>query len=419
MRVAVVGSGVSGLVASWMLQREHEVTLFEAEARLGGHTHTVTVPAGPGGADIDVDTGFIVFNRRTYPLFCRMLATLGVGARDSDMGFSVQVEANGVEYCGRGMGGLFAQKRNWLRPAHWRMIRDLLRFYREAPALLEGEEDPTLGEYLRRNGYSRVFIDEHLVPMAAAVWSADPAGILAFPARTLVRFFRNHGFLDVKDRPTWLTVPGGSHRYVEALIADFGGTVRTGAPVRQVARDTTGVSLTLDGGEVAQFDQVVIATHGDTALRMLASPTPREQEVLSRFSFQANDVILHTDVSLLPRTEATWSAWNYFVPRDGAERATVTYWMNQLQGLESPKPLLVTLNRRDEIDPATILGEYDYDHPVFDQGAVAAQERHAEISGADRIHYAGAWWRYGFHEDGVWSAVRVAEALGVSEEVLG
>lgn len=418
MKIAVVGSGISGLASAWMLQTEHEVHVFEADARPGGHTHTVQAPVGFQGRDVSVDTGFIVFNRRTYPIFCRLLHKLGVAAQDSDMGFSVQVQANGVAYHGRGFWGLFAQPKNLFRPAHWRMLRDLLRFYREAPSLLESEASPSLGEYLQEHGYSQVFLDEHLAPMAAAVWSTDPADILDFPARTLVQFFANHGFLDVRDRPQWLTVQGGSRTYVDALIAQLHGPVHLSTPVLGVRRAAGKVWLRTADAEEQVFDQVVLATHGDTTLRMLEDATALEQEILAPFRFQENDVVLHQDARLMPENRRTWSAWNYFVPKAGAVRATVTYWMNRLQDILSIDPLLVSLNRSDEIAEDKVLGRYAYDHPIFSAAAVAAQERHAEISGVSGIHYCGAYWRYGFHEDGAWSAMRVAKALGVGDEVL-
>jgi len=417
VKIAVVGSGIAGLTAAWMLQKKHQVTLFEARERLGGHTHTVDVASGPAGEEVAVDTGFIVFNRRTYPLFCKLLDKLGVGARDSDMGFSVQVEANGREYCGRGFGGLFAQRRNLLRPSHWRMLRDLLRFYREAPLLLMQDEDPTLGQYLQANGYSKVFLEEHLVPMAAAVWSSDPADILDFPARTLIRFFANHGFLDVKDRPQWLTIPGGSRTYLDAWEKAFRGELRLGSPVRQVRRSAEGVELEV-GEQTLAFDHVVFASHGDQTLGMLEDADEVEREILGSFRFQPNEVVLHQDTTLLPKKRSTWSAWNYHVPRDGVDVATVTYWMNCLQGIETTEPLLVTLNRTAEIDPGKVLRSFNYLHPIFDAPAIGAQLRHDEIDARNRASFCGAYWRYGFHEDGVWSAVRVSERLGVGKEVL-
>ena len=415
MNVAVIGSGISGLTAAWMLQTQHEVSLFEADERPGGHTHTVKVAAG-AQEELPVDTGFIVFNRRTYPIFCRLLDKLKVDAQDSDMGFSVQMQGNKVAYHGCGFWGLFAQPRNLLRPAHWRMLRDLLRFYREAPDLLESKYSPTLGEYLQENNYSKVFLEEHLVPMAAAVWSTDPADILNFPARTLVRFFQNHGFLKVKDRPQWLTVQGGSGTYVDALLAELRGPLFLSTPVLGLRREDGKVWLKTAHEEQC-FDQVVVATHGDTALRMLTDATPLEQDVLTPFTFQANDVVLHQDSSLMPKSKRTWSAWNYFVPSQGVVRATVTYWMNCLQNLHSAEPLFVTLNRSSEIASDKVLGRFSYDHPIFSAAAVASQARHAEISGVAGIHFCGAYWRNGFHEDGAWSALRVAQSLGVSEEV--
>ena len=415
MNVAVIGSGISGLTAAWMLQTQHEVSLFEADERPGGHTHTVKVAAG-AQEELPVDTGFIVFNRRTYPIFCRLLDKFKVDAQDSDMGFSVQMQGNKVAYHGCGFWGLFAQPRNLLRPAHWRMLRDLLRFYREAPDLLESKYSPTLGEYLQENNYSKVFLEEHLVPMAAAVWSTDPADILNFPARTLVRFFQNHGFLKVKDRPQWLTVQGGSGTYVDALLAELRGPLFLSTPVLGLRREDGKVWLKTAHEEQC-FDQVVVATHGDTALRMLTDATPLEQDVLTPFTFQANDVVLHQDSSLMPKSKRTWSAWNYFVPSQGVVRATVTYWMNCLQNLHSAEPLFVTLNRSSEIASDKVLGRFSYDHPIFSAAAVASQARHAEISGVAGIHFCGAYWRNGFHEDGAWSALRVAQSLGVSEEV--
>ena len=419
MKIAVVGCGVSGLVAARLLQEKHEVSLFEIEGRAGGHSHTVDVDAGPDGASVSVDTGFIVFNRHTYPLFCNLLEHLGIRPKDSDMGFSVQMEGSGVEYCGRGLGGLFAQRRNLLRRDHWRMLRDLMRFMKQAPRCLDGDGSETLATWLTEHGYSRAFVDTHLVPMAAAVWSADPSEVLTMPARTLFRFFDNHGFLKIRERPQWLTIPGGSRTYVQALLADFDGESLLEQGVSTITRLAHGVRLRCTDGMERDFDEVVIASHGDTALQLLEDPTGAESEILGCFRFQPNEVLLHQDASILPNTKRVWSAWNYFVPERPSERATVTYWMNRLQGLETPDPLLVTLNRSADIDAAKVLRRFVYDHPVFDAEAIAAQGRHAEISGVDRIHYCGAWWRYGFHEDGVWSAWRVARTLGASGRILG
>ena len=418
MKIAVIGSGISGLASAWMLQSRHEVEVFEEANRPGGHTHTVQVPAGEDGANVNVDTGFIVFNKKTYPLFCQLLAKLNVEAQESDMGFSVQIQANKVAYHGRGFWGLFAKPKYLFRPNHWRLLLDLLRFYREAPLLLKSSSSPTLGEYLKQNRYSQVFLEEHLVPMAAAVWSTDPADILDFPARTLIQFFANHGFLSVRDRPQWLTIKGGSRSYVDALIADLQGPVHLSSPILGVRRDQGMVWLRLANGQERSFDEVVFATHADTSLRLLEDATPLEKEVLTPFRFQNNDVVLHQDATLLPKGKHVWSAWNYFVPQGGAVRATVTYWMNRLQNLLTPNPLLVSLNRNHEIAEDKVLGKFSYDHPVFSADAVLAQERHAEISGLSGVHFCGAYWRYGFHEDGIWSAMRVVQNLGVDEGVL-
>ena len=420
MRIAVVGAGVSGLVAARLLHRKHEIDVFEAGPYAGGHSNTVE--ARVGGVTLPVDTGFIVFNERTYPLFCRLLKGLGVAWKDSDMSFSARIERSGMEYCGDGFGGLFAQRRNLLRIGHWRMVRDILRFYREARAVLdEGEADGsgdmgggTLGEYLRKHRYSRAFIDDHLVPMAAAVWSADPVGILDFPVRTFVRFFANHGFLEVDDRPQWLTVVGGSREYVRVLIEPFRERVHLSTPVRAVRRTPDGPRLTLRDGREVDYDAVVMATHSDTALHLLADADDDERAIVGAVPYQRNTAVLHTDARLLPRTRATWSSWNYHVPDQPTRVATLTYWMNRLQGLETPEPLLVSLNRDDEIDPARVLARMEYDHPVFTVAAVRAQQRRAEIQGRNNTWWCGAWWGYGFHEDGARSGVEVGEALGES-----
>ena len=411
MRIAIVGAGVSGLVAARLLHRRHEVEVFEAADYPGGHSHTVE--ARVGDTTVPVDTGFIVFNERTYPVFCRLLKGLGVAWQDSDMGFSASIARSGVEYCGSGLGGLFAQRRNLLRPRYWGMVRDILRFYREAREVLDGDDDGrTLGDYLRSRGYGQAFVDDHLVPMAAAVWSADPVGILDFPVRTFVRFFDNHGFLEVDDRPQWLTVTGGSRAYVAQLIAPFRDRVRLSTPVRAVRRSAAGAHLTLADGSRADFDAVVFAVHSDTALAMLEDPDADERAILGAIPYQRNTALLHTDTSLMPRTRSTWSAWNYHVPDRPSRVATLTYWMNKLQGLETPQPLLVSLNRDAEVDPAKVLKSMTYHHPVFSVGAIRAQQRRAEIQGRRGTWWCGAWWGYGFHEDGARSGMEVGEALG-------
>ena len=411
MRVAVVGSGVSGLIAAWLLAREHEVVLYESEDRLGGHAHTNEVDFGQG--PIPVDTGFIVFNHRTYPLFRRVLQELGVAEKDSDMSFSASIPARGVEYNGTNLDKLFAQRRNMLRPSFWRMVRGILRFYKEARELLAPDAaEVALGEYLQRNRYAREFVDDHLVPMAVAVWSTDPQRMMDFPARFLVRFFDHHGFMEVDNRPPWFTVEGGSREYVQAIGRALGDSVRTGDPVLGVQRLGEGVEVRSAHG-IEHFDQVVLATHSDTALRLLENPSPEEREILGALPYQANVAQLHSDASVMPRKRKAWASWNYHVGEDRNAPPTITYWMNLLQGIESPEPLFVTLNREREIDPAKVHGRWIYHHPLFTAQTVAAQARRPEIQGTDRIWFAGAYWGYGFHEDGARSGVEVARSLGV------
>ena len=415
MRIAVVGAGISGMVAARLLHRCHDVTVFEAGSYIGGHTNTVEV--ADGDRTLAIDTGFIVFNERTYPNFCKLLKGLGVAWRESDMGFSAAIERSGVEYCGANLSGLFAQRRNLLRPSFWKMVRGILRFYREALEVLDDDAaDITLGEYLRRNGYSRAFVDDHLIPMAAAVWSADPEGILEFPVRNFVRFFDNHGFLQVDDRPQWLTVEGGSREYVSKLVAPFRERIRTSTPVESIRRDN-GVRIRLRGGEEQHFDAVVLAVHSDTALRLLEDADSDERAIAGAIPYQENEAVLHTDTRLMPQTRKTWSSWNYHVPAEGMGRlATVTYWMNQLQGFQSERDYLVTLNRTDEIDSSKILYQKNYHHPIFGVGSVSAQARREEIQGRRGTWWCGAWWGFGFHEDGCRSGVEVGERLGESLE---
>ena len=420
MKVAVVGSGVAGMVTARRLHDAgHEVALLEARDRIGGHTATREVTVN--GRPYVVDTGFIVFNERTYPGFCSLLKELGVPWLESDMSFSARMEGPRVEYNGTSTKSLFAQWSNVLRPRFWSMIRGILRFYKEAPELLKlpaDEPGPTLGEYLRRGGYSKAFIDWHMVPMACAVWSGKPGEILDFPARTLVRFFANHGFLQVDDRPPWLTVCGGSRAYADVLLAPLADKIRLSSPVeRVVARGVGDVEVTVKDGVPERFDRVVLACHADQVLGMLQDPTRAEHEVLSAIRFQPNSVILHTDASLMPKRRAAWAAWNVHVPKGapaGGDLVRVTYWMNELQSIEGPDDLFVTLNCKDRIDPSKVVRETLFSHPVYDADCVRAQGRHAEIDGVRGVHYCGAYWHYGFHEDGVQSARRVLEAMGVA-----
>lgn len=406
----MVGSGISGLSAAWTLARRHEVVLFEADRRLGGHAHTVSLELD--GRRIDVDTGFIVFNERTYPNFLRLLAELDVPSRPTLMSFSVRCDRTGLEYSGSGLDGFFAQRRNLFRPRHLRMLRDILRFQREAPDLLE-QDDPhcTLGEYLDQRSYSRAFLEHHLLPMGGAIWSSTREQLRQFPAQAFVRFFHNHGLLQLRDRPRWRTIVGGSRRTIDAMLPRLAGRVRLSCPVRQICRRPEGVWLETAAGRQGPFDRVVLATHSDQALRMLERPSALERELLSAIRYQTNEAVLHTDDRLLPRRPRARAAWNYHRTTGPEQRPAVTYWMNALQSIDHPRALCVSLNHTDAIAPPSILRRFEYDHPIFDRAALDAQQRRTSISGADRVHYCGAYWRHGFHEDGVLSALWVVDEI--------
>ena len=403
MRIAIIGTGIAGNVVAHCLHRAHDITVYEAAGHVGGHTHTHRIELD--GEVQHVDTGFIVFNHRTYPNFVNLLAELGVTSHDSAMSFSVRNEGSGLEYNGTSLNSLFAQRVNLLRPSFLGMVRDILRFNREAPRLLNADEhEITLGDYLAEHDYSRQFVDDYLVPMGAAIWSTDPERMLRFPARFLVRFMHNHGMLTVDDRPTWRVISGGSARYVERLVAPWRHRIRLGCAVTQVRRSGDGVWINARSAPAARYDHVFFACHADEALRLLADPSPAEREILGALPFQRNEAVLHTDISLLPRRRLAWAAWNYHVLPNAGTRVALTYNMNILQGLTSRHTFCVTLNRSDAIDPARVLQRITYDHPLFTPKGIAAQRRHHEISGVHRTHYCGAYWRYGFHEDGVVSA---------------
>jgi predicted NAD/FAD-binding protein len=413
-RVAVIGSGAAGLGAAWALSRRHRVTLYEADRRLGGHSHTVTAPTTIG--EVPVDTGFIVYNEVNYPNLVSMFGHLDVATSASDMSFAVSIRDGRLEYTGTSLAGLFAQRRNMARPLYWRMVWDVLRFYREMPVLLENEdlEHITLGKLLDRQGYSKYFRFNHLYPMAAAIWSMPVHKIEEFPAATFIRFYKQHGLLSLKGRPRWRTVTGGSQAYVAAIIADFDGDIRSGHPVRAVTREAAGVRVKTDADEGVLYDQVVIAAHADQAFAMLSHPSEDERQVLGVFDYEKNSVILHRDATLMPRRREVWSSWNYL--SSGAEdvegRLSVTYWMNRLQGIDPRVPLFVTLNPLHEPDEDAVITRIAYDHPSFDGKALAAQKRLPDIQGADRIWYCGSYFGYGFHEDAFSSGLNAALALG-------
>lgn len=415
MKVAVIGTGIAGNVAAHHLHRDHDITVFEANDYIGGHTCTVDVVTDHG--NLPVDTGFIVFNNRTYPNFVRLLDELDVPSQDSEMSFSVKQAAPDFEYNGSNLDGLFAQRSNLLRPSFIRMIREILRFNREAPAWLESEDkSTTLGEYLVAGNYSAWFKQRYLIAMGAAIWSAKSDEMLAMPAHFFIRFFLNHGLLSLGDRPTWKVISGGSREYVNKLVAAHRDRIRLNCPVESVSRFADHVVVAAHGQPAESFDAVFMACHSDQALRLLADPSDDEQEVLGAIRYQHNQAILHMDNSVMPVRRRAWASWNYHLSADGDERATLTYHMNRLQRLGAGQDYFVTLNSCRDIDAAKVIREVAYDHPVFTMEAVSAQQRKAEIDGANRTYFCGAYWRYGFHEDGVISAL---SALSKFNEVQG
>ena len=412
--MAVVGAGVAGLVSARLLNALHDVTVFEAGDRAGGHAATTEVsdPAGP----LAVDAGFVVYNERNYPHFARLLAELGVETRPTSMSFSFSSERTGLEYAGTNLDTLFAQRGNLLRLRHYRFLAEIVRFNRRARrALAAGAADAagTLGDFLAAQRLSRALAEQYVIPLTAAIWSASPRRILAAPAGFVLRFLDNHRLLDLAGRPTWRVIRGGSQQYVRRLIQPFRDRIRLRTPVRQLRRRADGVEVaTAAGREV--FDEVVVAAHSDQALALLARPTPLESAVLGAIPYQSNRAVLHTDVSVLPRRRRARASWNYRTPRDAGRPVTVTYDMTRLQRLPTRTTYCVSLNLNDAVDERAVIARFDFEHPVFTRAAAAAQARHAEVSGADRIHYCGAYWGNGFHEDGVVSALAVARRLGAA-----
>jgi predicted NAD/FAD-binding protein len=408
MRIAIIGSGISGLYAASQLAGVHEVTVFEANDYPGGHTNTVDVEWQ--GRHYAVDTGFIVFNDWTYPNFMAMLRRLDVAWQPSNMSFSLRCERTGLEYNGTSLNALFAQRRNLLRPSFLRMIADILRFNKSSKALLTAADDSlTLSEYLTANGYSRGFIEHYILPMGRAIWSAEADAMLSFPARFFVDFFERHGFLNIDNRPQWQAVRGGSREYVRALLATSDFSVRTATPIASVRRYPDRVLLRTKRGDVEHFDAVFMACHSDQALALLDDASALERDVLSAFPYAANEAVLHTDTRLLPRRPLARAAWNYHMLANPQQPVALTYDMNILQTLDAPVRFLVTLNHADAIDERSILRTIQYHHPVYLPAGVAAQRCHRQVNGAARTYYCGAYWRYGFHEDGVVSAIRALE----------
>ena len=414
MKIAIIGSGISGLTSAWMLNRMHDITVFEADDWIGGHTHTVNVSVN--GKQHAIDTGFIVFNDWTYPNFIKLLGKLGVAFKPTEMSFSVCDPHSRTEYNGNNLNSLFAQRSNLLSPTFWGMLRDILRFNKQAFADLQSQRiaaDTTLGAYLKAEGYGRRFTEHYIVPMGAAIWSMSLADMLAFPLQFFVRFFKNHGLLSVSNRPQWCVIEGGSSRYIEPLTASFRDRIRLKCPVTRVERDKEGVTIhSAQGSE--RFDKVVFACHSDQALAMLAEPSANEREILGALPYADNDVVLHTDTRLLPSRPLAWASWNYRLGGAGDQSAAVTYAMNILQGIESDTTFCVSLNQTSAIDPDKILARYRYAHPQYSLKGIEAQGRWQEVFGAQHTYYCGAYWANGFHEDGVVSALRVASAFGES-----
>lgn len=454
-KIAVIGAGISGLTAAYRLGERHDVTLFEANAWAGGHTNTVDVMVD--GEKHAIDTGFIVFNERTYPNFIRLLNELGVASRPTEMSFSVRCEDTGLEYCGSTLNGLFAQRRNLLRPSFYRMIRDILRFGREATSIAEGNDSElssgagsaavaTVGEFLHRRRYSSEFCRNYLLPMGAAIWSCPTGKFADFPIQFIAEFYHNHGLLQIRNRPRWRVIDGGSRTYVDALLMRYRGRLHLNAPVRSVRRTAGYVELETRDRAPERFDHVVFACHSDQALRMLKDSTDTEREILSAFPYEKNLAVLHTDTAMLPRRRRAWASWNYLIEEppassslakvpspkltsdtdvsdkisetaealtgvSGSIAASVTYCMNILQHLKASQTFCVTLNAKHRIDPRRILGEFQYEHPVFTRKRSSFQARHAELIGVNRTSYCGAYWRNGFHEDGVVSAMAVCGKL--------
>lgn len=414
MRIAVVGTGIAGLATAWLLDRHHDVTVFEAEPRIGGHANTVRV-AFPDG-DVAVDVGFIVYNEDNYPNLTRMFRALGVATQVSDMSFAASLAGGALEYGGSSPAMLFAQRRNLVRPSYLRMLIDIARFNRLGRAFLSGERDEslTLDRLIERSGFGRLLRDAYLYPMAAAIWSAPLCTVQHFPAHRFLRFFANHGLLGMDSHKTWRTVSGGSYRYVQRLVRSLRRPIQTSAPVRAIVRHDLGVGVVQEDGTMARFDRVVLACHADEALRLLERPSAAERRLLGAFRFQPNRAILHGDARLMPRRRRAWASWNYVADRTTCQGApaSVTYWMNRLQRLDQRHPLFVSLNPGIQPAPELTYGSFDYTHPVLSAAAIAAQRDLPSIQGTDRVLFAGAWQGDGFHEDGLAAALRAAAALG-------
>jgi predicted NAD/FAD-binding protein len=410
MRICIVGAGIAGLTAARLLSRRHRVSVLEANTYAGGHTNTVEVRDGE--RTLAVDTGFIVFNQPNYPHLCRLFDQLGVESRETDMSFSVHCERSGLEWNGSSLNQVFVQRRNLVRPAHWRMLADILRFHREAQGLLDALDDTvTVQDWVRRERYGRGFEERYLLPLGASLWSCSASTFGAFPMRFVVEFLQNHRMLQVSGRPVWRTVRGGSREYVKRLVAPFRDAIRLGTAVTSVRRVPGAVEVGMANDRVEHFDEVVLACHSDQALRLLTNPDDDERALLGAFPYQSNEAVLHTDTRLLPERRSAWASWNYRIPAERRSDVSVTYDMNMLQGLDSDTTWCVSLNPGGAVDPAKVVRRFRYDHPLFTAGRAEAQARHGELIRRRGLSFCGAYWGYGFHEDGVRSALAVCDAF--------
>lgn len=415
-QIAVIGGGVAGIVAAYLLQQQHEVNLFEKNDYLGGHTHTIEITQGADAGQA-VDTGFIVLNDATYPLFQRFLARLGVTTREADMSFGFQCRQSGLVYAGNDLNGLFAQRRNLIRPTFWTFLLEIVRFCRRAQRDLASNSvaQITLGEYLRQGRFSHFMVENYLLPMAAAIWSTPTLQAVDFPAESFLRFFNNHGLLSLRNRPQWRTVVGGSFSYVKAFQRDFRGQIQLDSAVQKVTREPDGVVLRFADGRVQRFDQVVMACHADQSLRLLGDPSADEQRLLSPWRYQLNHTVLHTDIRLLPERKPAWAAWNFTreTNTDDRREVFVTYYMNRLQGLEADRHYCVTLNHREDFAPDTVIDAFDYEHPQYNFSSLSTQSELPQLNGRRNSWFCGSYFGYGFHEDAVRSAVAVAQGFGI------
>jgi uncharacterized protein len=416
LNIAVIGSGAAGLTAAWLLRQKHAVTLFEKSDRVGGHTNTVVIESGPD-AGTPVDTGFIVFNDRNYPTLTRLFARLGCGARFSDMSFGFFSERTGLSYCASNLNGLFAQRTNLLRPSYWRMWAEVFRFWRVARESLAADPlgGKTMGQFLAEHRIGRAAVEQFILPMGAAIWSAPHAGMLEFPAESMLRFWANHGLLSANDHPRWQTVIGGSHSYVKLMRKDLRDAIVTCAQIEGVRRDERGAVVRMNDGREVSFDRVVIAVHADQALRLLADPSADEQRLLGAWTYSGNHTVLHTDTSFMPANRRAWASWNYVEEKAAAadRPVPVTYWMNRLQGLRASRDYLVTLNPSRPIAEGCVLREFTYEHPQFTAAAVASQRELPDLNGRRSTFFCGSYFGHGFHEDAVKSGANVAQAFGV------